>query len=298
MRSGRPEHRANKGKFQRAGCVISVTAGDGSPPYIRGMAATRKNDRNAWIQGPPAQCGVIPQASGFPWRLVLLGAPGVGKGTQADLLNQQLHACHLSTGDVFRASSKDSEGGQTPAIREALAYMRRGELVPDSTVWEMVRERSGCLQCAGGFILDGFPRTLPQAALLHQLMESEGLPLTAVVNYQLPPHEIVKRLGGRRTCEKCKAVFHVTERPPKVADRCDQCNGKLFQREDDRPESVTVRLEAYEQSTAPLIAFYRNLGLLVEIAATGSPEEICANTITSLQTRRIVNVGYDLLREF
>lgn len=172
-------------------------------------------------------------------------------------------------------------------MKQALGYMRRGELVPDAAVWEMVRERSECLHCRGGFILDGFPRTLGQAESLKQLLESEGVVLTAVVNYDLATSEIVARLAGRRTCEKCKAVYHVTEQPPKVADRCDRCEGKLYQREDDRPESIRVRLEAYDRSTAPLIKFYRDLGLLVHVTATGSPDEICARTISALAVRVI-----------
>ena len=249
------------------------------------MAAPGKNDRAAWLQGPPARCEEIKQAL-LPWRLVLLGAPGVGKGTQADLLHQRLGACHLSTGDVFRAAAKSKPCEQSPAMKSALEYMRRGELVPDSTVWEMVRERKSCLHCAGGFILDGFPRTVGQAELLKQLMETEALALTAVINYDLPLSEIVARLSGRRTCENCKAVFHIVERPPKVEGRCDRCNGKLFQREDDRPESVKVRLESYEQSTAPLIEFYTKLKVLLSIAASGSPDEICARTLTALKTAK------------
>jgi adenylate kinase len=220
------------------------------------------------------------------WRLVLLGAPGVGKGTQADLLNQKLQACHLSTGDVFRAAGKRSECELTPAMKAATEYMRRGALVPDTTVWEMVRERSGCLHCGGGFILDGFPRTLAQAEALKQFMHDEAIDLTAVVNYALPISEIVARLSGRRTCEKCKAVFHVTERPPKLEGCCDRCEGKLFQREDDRPESIKVRLEAYDQSTAPLIDFYQKLGLLLQVDASGTPDDICAKTIAGLNSRR------------
>src|SRR5271167_2805310 len=150
------------------------------------MATTRTQNREAWLRGPAARCGEIPEGGQFPWRLVLLGAPGVGKGTQADLLNQRLGACHLSTGDVFRAAGSRSECEQSPAMKEAMGYMRRGALVPDSTVWEMVRERSECLRCSGGFILDGFPRTLGQAESLKQLMDSEGLVLTAVVSYELP----------------------------------------------------------------------------------------------------------------
>jgi len=225
---------------------------------------------------------VVPGERPNPWRLILLGAPGVGKGTQAELLTERLGACHLSTGDIFRAAGKRKDCDQSPAIRAALEYMRRGELVPDSTVWEMVRERSDCILCRGGFILDGFPRTLGQAESLKDLMEKEKLSLSAVVDYELPVDEIVQRLSGRRTCEECKSVFHVKERPPKVEAVCDHCGGRLFHREDDRPEAITVRLEAYERSTAPLIQFYKNLGLLLPIVAKGSPDEILARTMEKM----------------
>jgi len=241
-----------------------------------------KNDRLQWLQGPSADCLAAPEERKNPWRLVLLGAPGVGKGTQAEFLTERLGACHLSTGDVFRAATQRLDCDQSPAMKAALEFMRRGELVPDSTVWEMVRERSHCLLNCGGFILDGFPRTLGQAESLKELMEKEKISLSAVINYELPLDEIVRRLSGRRTCEKCKSVFHVTERPPKVEAVCDHCGGRLFQREDDRPESVTVRLEAYERSTSPLIQFYKNLGLLLPIAAKGSPDEILARTMNQL----------------
>jgi len=245
------------------------------------MDAQKKNDRLAWLQGPSAKCS-MPGDVDFPWRLVLLGAPGVGKGTQALLLSQRLGACHLSTGDVFRAAGGRSDCDQTPAMTAALAHMRRGELVPDTTVWEMVRERTGCLHCGGGFILDGFPRTLSQAEALKQHMENEKLALHAVVNYELPLDEIVSRLSGRRTCKQCKAVFHITGQPPKKEGVCDHCGGPLFQREDDRPEAIKVRMEAYQRSTMPLIEFYSGLGLLMPVAATGSPEEICGRTMGAL----------------
>jgi adenylate kinase len=251
------------------------------------MSPENTKDRAAWLQGPSAHCEVASTSAQTPWRLVLLGAPGVGKGTQADLLHQRLGACHLSTGDVFRAAGSLSECEQSPAMREALGYMRRGALVPDSTVWEMVRERLACLNCGGGFILDGFPRTLGQAESLKQLLDCEGITLSAVLSYELAASEIVARLAGRRTCEKCKAVYHVTERPPKLEGRCDRCDGKLFQREDDRPDSIKVRLEAYERSTAPLIEFYKKLGLLVQVAATGTPDEIFARTVSGMESRRI-----------
>ena len=170
-------------------------------------------------------------------------------------------------------------------MRSAICVVAK--LVPDATVGEMVRERSECLHCRGGFILDGFPRTLGQAESLKELLDREGVILTAAVNYDLATSEIVTRLAGRRTYEKCKAVYHVTERPPKLADRCDRCGGKLFQRQDDRPESIRVRLEAYDRSTAPLIKFYRDIGLLVHTTATGSLDEICARTISALAVRAI-----------
>ena len=254
------------------------------------MNSLKQNDRVTWLQGPAVRCEGVPADSETPWRLVL-GAPGVGKGTQADLLNQRTGACHLSTGDIFRAAGSCNGCALSPALQEALEHMRRGALVPDATVWEIVRERLTCLQCDGGFILDGFPRTLGQAESLKQLLDSEGLGLTAVVSYTLPFAEIVARLCGRRTCEKCKAVYHVVERPPKVADRCDRCEGKLFQREDDRPESIKVRLEAYEQSTAPLIAFYKKLCLLIDVEAKGSPEEICDRTVKKVKEHHARRVG-------
>ncbi|HZQ95484.1 MAG TPA: nucleoside monophosphate kinase [Candidatus Sulfotelmatobacter sp.] len=247
------------------------------------MASPVNPDRPAWLEGPPARCEVLPQAIHSAQRLVLLGAPGVGKGTQAALLHSRLGPCHLSTGDIFRTAGRRPESAQTPAIRQALAYMRRGELVPDSTVLELVRERRPCLHCPGGFILDGFPRTVAQAESLKKLLEDERLALTAVINYDLPAAAIVQRLAGRRTCSRCKAVYHVTERPSKVEERCDLCHGSLFQREDDRPESIRVRLEAYDRSTAPLIAFYQRLGLLVSIDAAGTAEEMYARTLGSLR---------------
>ena len=170
-------------------------------------------------------------------------------------------------------------------MKAALEYMRRGELVPDSTVWEMVRERSACILDCGGFILDGFPRTLGQAESLKKLMEKEKISLSAVINYELPLDEIVRRLSGRRTCEKCKSVFHVTERPPKVEAVCDHCGGRLLQREDDRPEAIAVRLKAYESATEPLIQFYRKLGLLTPISAVESPDKVFSRTLKALHVK-------------
>jgi len=243
-----------------------------------------KNDRAAWLKAGNAVCShPPPKAPAKAWRLALLGAPGVGKGTQANLLNERLGSCHLSTGDVFRAAKSLPDGQRSPAMNDALDYMKRGELVPDRTVLDMVSERLRCLHCRGGFLLDGFPRTVAQAEALEKLLLAEEVTLTAVLNYELPLEEIVARISGRRTCSKCKAVYHVTSRPPRMPDVCDQCGGKLFLREDDRPESVRVRMAAYEKSTRPLIQFYQERGLLVPIVAGGTPEETFQRSMVALE---------------
>lgn len=255
------------------------------------MNSSEQNDRAAWLQGSSAGCPEVPEPLEHPWRLALLGAPGVGKGTQADLLTRRLGACHLSTGELFRQAKNRGERRQTLAMAAALNLMRQGSLVPDSIMWEMIRERTACLRCRGGFVLDGFPRTFAQAQVLKALLESERLSLDAVVNYELPVAEIVARLSGRRTCEKCHAIFHATAQPPRTKGVCDHCGSALYQREDDRPEAIAVRLEAHAGSTAPLIQFYRKFGLLTTVVATGSPEAICERTIAALQRRSLSTVS-------
>jgi adenylate kinase len=216
-----------------------------------------------------------------PYRMVLFGPPGVGKGTQAELLTRVLGTCHLSTGDVFRAAP--CEGEQSPAVREALDAMRRGELVSDALVVALVRERAHCLRCRGGFLLDGFPRTLAQAEALDELLAEQVVSLDAVVDYELPLEEIVARLGGRRTCPGCKAVYHVATRPPAAAGVCDRCGGGLVQREDDRPEAVRVRMQSYQASRRPLTEYYGRTGKLVTIQASGTPAEILERTLAALR---------------
>ncbi|MDE3066675.1 MAG: nucleoside monophosphate kinase [Verrucomicrobiota bacterium] len=246
-------------------------------------ALKEKPDRAAWLKGGQVVCSVPPRKPpGNPVRLVLLGAPGVGKGTQAELLSDRLGCCHLSTGDVFRTAKSLSESERTPALNEALEHMRRGELVPDRTVLALVTERLRCLHCRSGFSLDGFPRTLAQAEALERLLKQEGLCLSAVLNYQLPLEEIIARLAGRRTCPICKAVYHTTALPPRRDDACDHCGVKLLRREDDRPESVRVRMAAYEESTRPLIDFYRQRDLLITVAAGGTPEETFHRTMEQI----------------
>lgn len=247
--------------------------------------ATAQRNQAYWLKGPAAARRGLQVATRGPYRLVLLGAPGVGKGTQAELMSERLGVCHLSTGDVFRAAKDLAPDELSPALQAALEYMRQGELVPDSTVLALVHERIRCLRCPGGFLLDGFPRTVPQAEALTELLYAEGLQLDAVLSYELPLEQIVARLSGRRTCPNCRAVFHVTTRPPKVAEVCDNCGSALAIREDDRPESIRVRLAAYEKSTAPLTEHYRKQGLLVAVSAEGAPEEIYQRTITALGGR-------------
>jgi adenylate kinase len=248
-------------------------------PKADGVGLMLKQDRTAWLKGGNAQCSMPPRKPlGKPWHLVLLGAPGVGKGTQAEMLSERLACCHLSTGDIFRAAKCFDEKDQTPAIQNALGYMKRGELVPDETVLQLVGERPRCLRCSGGFLLDGFPRTIAQAEALDELLKKEDVSLTVVFNYELPLDKIVARISGCRVCSKCKAVFHVETKRPQVERICDQCGGALVQREDDRPEAVKTRMKACEQSTRPLIEFYKKRGLLITIDAEGSPEDIYRRT--------------------
>jgi adenylate kinase len=241
---------------------------------------SEKNDRAAWFRGADAQCSILPEARDRAYRLVLLGPPGVGKGTQAELLCETLGTCHLSTGDVFRAAGCDPN--PAPALAAALDAMKRGALVSDDMVIDLVRERSGCLRCRGGFLLDGFPRTAAQAEALDTLLREQGVALDAVVAYELPIDQIVDRLGGRRTCSQCKAVYHVQSRPPRVDGVCDQCGGALIQRDDDRPEAIRVRMEAYESSTRPLLDYYARDGRLKTVSAEGAPGAILERTLRAL----------------
>lgn len=242
-------------------------------------------DRKAWLQGGASVCNNPPDPpAGSPWRLVLLGAPGVGKGTQAQLLANRLGACHLSTGDIFRAAAGTCEKERSPALAAALSSMKQGALVSDEMVLALVGERGRCLRCLGGFVLDGFPRTVVQAAALERLMEREGVKLDAVFDYELPIDEIVERLAGRRVCPECKAVYHLTGQPPQRAGICDRCGKQLIQREDDKPQTIINRMRVYQESTQPLLKWYAQRGLLITVPANGTPDQIYARTWTCGRT--------------
>jgi adenylate kinase len=241
--------------------------------------------RSAWLKGPDHPCDTVPPPLARPLRLVLLGAPGVGKGTQAERLATRRGACQLSTGDVFRAAGAAAACSHTPALEEALSFVSSGQLVPDETVLGIVRERAACLQCRGGFLLDGFPRTVRQAEALDELLAEHQLALDAVLNLQMSIERVVKRLAGRRTCVDCRAIYHVKVQRPRVTGVCDRCGGRLDQREDDRPDAIRVRMTAYRASTAPLIDYYRAKRLLVPVSAEGTPEEIYDRATRALDRR-------------
>jgi adenylate kinase len=243
-----------------------------------------QSDRTAWFEGGGfPQCEPKESPREGPYRLILLGPPGVGKGTQAQQLSRALGSCHLSTGDLFRAAQCQLK--PSPALRSALEAMWRGELVLDDLVVSMVRERADCLRCRGGFLLDGFPRTVAQAVALDQLLDDLGVTLDAALSYELPLGEIVERLCGRRTCGGCKAVYHISANPPRAKGVCDRCGGTLIRREDDRPDATRVRMRAYEESTRPLLDYYQRRGKLRTVPARGTPEEILERSLTILGDR-------------
>jgi adenylate kinase len=201
-------------------------------------------------------------------RLVLFGAPGVGKGTQAALLGGRFAVPHVSTGDMLRAAIREG----TPLGLKARAVVERGELVPDELVSALMAERLSREDVRAGFVLDGYPRTVRQAEDLERMLGEERL--DRVVNLEVPPAEIVERLAGRRSCPSCGAVYHARFQPPKAADRCDRCGSALQSRPDDAPDVVQGRLRVYEAQTAPVLSYYRERALLADVDGRGRPEDI------------------------
>ena len=211
-------------------------------------------------------------------RSVLLGAPGSGKGTQAGIISERLGIAHVASGDLFReAASRGDEVG-----RQAKSYMEKGLLVPDEITIRMILERVATPDCARGFILDGFPRTLEQAKALDMALGERGEAIDRVFYIKVATEELVRRLSGRFICRSCQTPYHTVSSPPEVAGRCDQCGGELYQRADDSPETVKKRIEVYFAETAPLIDYYKEAGKLVEINGQGEIGEIGERLVAAL----------------
>jgi adenylate kinase len=211
-------------------------------------------------------------------RLVLVGPPGAGKGTQAVFLAAHYSIPHISTGDIFRANIKN----ETELGKLAKSYTDAGNLVPDSVTNDMVRDRLTWDDAQNGFLLDGFPRNVAQAEFLRAILAEKSTPLDAALEFSLDNSEIVRRLAGRRTCRGCSASFHIEFEKPAVDGICDKCGGELYQRPDDSEEVIANRLAVYADQTAPIISFYRNEGLLITIPALGEVSEISTRAIAAL----------------
>ena len=202
--------------------------------------------------------------------LILLGPPGSGKGTQGERLQADLRLPYYATGDILRAEVREG----TELGREAKQYMDRGDLVPDEVIIGMIAERVESAEAADGFILDGFPRTAAQAEALDEEVERLGRRLTAAILIDVPDEEVVRRLSGRRTCEKEGHIFHVDFDPPKKEGVCDVCGGRLIVRDDDKPEVVKIRLAQYHTKTEPLVSYYEDKGILRRVDGRQAPEEV------------------------
>ena len=213
-------------------------------------------------------------------RLVLVGPPGAGKGTQAEFIAAHLAVPKISTGDIFRANVTQ----RTELGVEAKRYMDAGELVPDEITINMVRGRLAEPDAGDGFLLDGFPRTVPQAATLDKMLVDMGTSLDLVLELVVDDDEVIRRLSGRRTCRGCGKIWHVEFDPPTHEGVCDRCGSELFQRDDDKPETIARRLEEYANKTAPLVDYYGAQGKLVGIDATGPVEDVTVRAIDALRS--------------
>jgi len=203
-------------------------------------------------------------------RLIMLGPPGAGKGTQAQLLIEKLKIPQISTGDMLRGAVKQG----TELGLKAKEYMNSGKLVPDQVVVGLIKERISKSDAAKGFILDGFPRTVAQADSLTNMLNELGIELDHVISIEVPDAELLRRLAGRWTCRNCNAMYHQEFSPPKVKGVCDKCKGELYQRDDDKEATIRARLETYRKQTQPLIDYYKNKGLLKQAEGVGSVDEI------------------------
>ena len=203
-------------------------------------------------------------------KIVMLGAPGAGKGTQAKMIADKYQIPHISTGDIFRANISNG----TELGKKAKTYMDQGLLVPDELVVDLVVDRVQQDDCKKGFILDGFPRTIPQAEALTEALKKLGEKVDFAINVEVPDENIVKRMSGRRACVSCGSTYHIVYNPTKVEGVCDKCGNELILREDDKPETVKKRLDVYHEQTQPLIEYYTNEGVLVEVDGTKDMKDV------------------------
>ncbi len=211
--------------------------------------------------------------------IVLLGAPGAGKGTQAAMLTEKLKLVQVASGDLFRKALQE----QTELGKKAKGYMDKGELVPNEITIQMVLERLAAPDVKQGAILDGFPRNTEQAEALDAALKKENKAIDKAVNIKISEEEVLKRLSGRWVCRNCQTPYQVVDNPPKVKDICDRCGGELYQRDDDKPETIKQRLKVYHRETAPLIDYYKKAGKLVEVVSEGGPANVNKNILAALQ---------------
>ncbi len=217
------------------------------------------------------------------YNIVFVGAPGAGKGTQASVVAEKLNLVHVSSGDLFRQALEQG----TELGKQAKSYMEKGVLVPDEITIQMVMERLDAPDCENGVILDGFPRNLPQAEALDSALDEQGKEIDKVIYIKVSAGELIKRLSARWLCRQCQAVYNMINSPPGVAGKCDRCGGELYQRPDDKPETVKKRLDVYFAETAPLIDHYRRQGKLKEIEGEGSVAEVTQRIVSALPVEKL-----------
>ena len=211
-------------------------------------------------------------------KIIMLGAPGAGKGTQAKKIAEKYGIPHISTGDIFRANIK----GGTELGMKAKTFMDQGKLVPDEITIGMLMDRIKADDCAKGYVLDGFPRTIPQAESLTAALSARGEAIDYAINVDVPDENIITRMGGRRACLSCGATYHVQFNPPKAEGVCDVCGSALVLRDDDKPETVKNRLSVYHEQTQPLIDYYQKAGVLKEVDGTQELNRVCADIVEIL----------------
>jgi adenylate kinase len=216
-------------------------------------------------------------------RIILLGGPGAGKGTQAQKMAEEYSIAHIATGDILRQSIKDG----TELGVEAKSYMDKGQLVPDDVVIGIIKERLAQDDIQSGFVLDGFPRTVPQAEALSLLAKELNMPMDAVINIKTSSDVVVERLSGRRTCRDCQTVYHIFYSPPKKEGKCDRCDGELYQRDDDKEETIRKRLKVYEEQTFPLLEYYKASSKLLEVSGDVSIAEVFESIVQILRKEKI-----------